>query len=93
MSLVIHENLDFALLHHTNTRVGGSEINTDDCRRAISICSRVSSALQMPGRLTSAIALLYWVLVALCVCRTQEPHGKEKSEEEDNGGAQEGRLL
>ena len=31
MSLVVHENLNFALLHHTNARVCRSEIDTDNC--------------------------------------------------------------
>ena len=31
VTLVVDENLDLAALHDTNARVGGSEINTDDC--------------------------------------------------------------
>ncbi len=31
MSLVINENLDFALLHHTDAGVRGSKIDTDNC--------------------------------------------------------------
>jgi hypothetical protein len=31
VSLVIDENLDLALLHHTHTGVGGAQINTDNC--------------------------------------------------------------
>ena len=31
VTLIVDENLDLAALHNTNARVGGSEINTDDC--------------------------------------------------------------
>ena len=31
VTLVVDENLDLAALHDTNARVGGSEINTNDC--------------------------------------------------------------
>ena len=36
VTLVVDENLDLAALHDTNTRVGGSEINTDDCATLVS---------------------------------------------------------
>jgi len=36
VTLVVDEDLDLAALHDTNTGVGGSEINTDDCAIKIS---------------------------------------------------------
>jgi hypothetical protein len=36
VTLVVDEDLDLAALHDTNTRVGGSKIDTDDCARKVS---------------------------------------------------------
>lgn len=36
VTLVVDEDLDLAALHDTNTGVGGSEINTDDCASKVS---------------------------------------------------------
>lgn len=36
MSLVIHYDLDFSVLHHPHARVRGSEVNADDWRVDIS---------------------------------------------------------
>jgi hypothetical protein len=54
VSLVVGQDLDSALLHHTDARVGGPQIDTDDCK-AISSCN---SRSQMVVGLTSAIVFL-----------------------------------
>lgn len=35
VTLIVHQNLDLSVLHHTDTRVGCSQIDTDNCFRAL----------------------------------------------------------
>jgi aminopeptidase-like protein len=33
VTLIVDKNFDFALLHHTDARVGGSQIDTNNCSK------------------------------------------------------------
>ncbi len=58
MSLVIDENLNLAILHHTNAGICSSKIDTDNCIVEESVIGILLGELRIGGGHTSSIALL-----------------------------------
>ncbi len=58
VSLVVDEDLNLPVLHNTDARVGGPQINTDNCCGQLSAKLRQALLGRRDGGRTSAIAFL-----------------------------------
>lgn len=84
VSLVVDEDLNLSILHHTNTAVSSSQIDTDDCsNKNIAVSHHAPQSCRWEKRHTSSIVLLWCLLFSVCGSEKRQWRNEDKKQVED----------